>query len=146
MSPHARDSGLNIDRIERLSSRVPLVATKVRRGSASSSAPARRVPTQSSTKPLVRTRLAALAESGLVDVAFSTIRFFRRNRRLVAFDMDSTLIQGEVIDELARRPARASRSRRSTEAAMRGELDFQQSFRRSRRAAQGTAGIRAPRA
>ena len=50
----------------------------------------------------MRTALAALTESGEVDVAFQHDSIFRRNRRLVAFDMDSTLIQGEVIDELAR--------------------------------------------
>jgi phosphoserine phosphatase len=124
------DAGLNIDRIERLSSRVPLVADD---------GPARFCVEFSASAPradsaideaLVRTRLASLAESGLVDVAFQHDSIFRRNRRLVAFDMDSTLIQGEVIDELARLAGTGEQVKAITEAAMRGELDFQQSFRR----------------
>ena len=78
----------------------------------------------------VRTALAAITESGEVDVAFQHDSIFRRNRRLVAFDMDSTLIQGEVIDELARLAGAGDEVRTITESAMRGELDFQQSFRR----------------
>jgi phosphoserine phosphatase len=78
----------------------------------------------------VRTGLAAITQSGEVDVAFQHDSIFRRNRRLVAFDMDSTLIQGEVIDELAKLAGAGDEVRAITESAMRGELDFQQSFRR----------------
>ena len=78
----------------------------------------------------MRTRLAALTAPGTIDVAFQHDSIFRRNRRLVAFDMDSTLIQGEVIDELARLAGTGDQVRAITEAAMRGELDFQESFRR----------------
>jgi phosphoserine phosphatase len=55
---------------------------------------------------------------------------YRRNRRLVAFDMDSTLIEAEVIDELAHRAGVGDQVSAITEQAMRGELDFQDSFRR----------------
>jgi phosphoserine phosphatase len=77
----------------------------------------------------VRTALARLTETTEVDVAFQHDSIFRRNRRLVAFDMDSTLIQGEVIDELARLAGTGAQVQAITEAAMRGELDFQASFR-----------------
>ena len=63
-------------------------------------------------------------------MAFQHDSIFRRNRRLVAFDMDSTLIQGEVIDELAALAGVGEQVKAITEAAMRGELDFQESFRR----------------
>jgi len=64
-----------------------------------------------------------------VDIAFQKEGLFRRNRRLVVFDMDSTLIQHEVIDELAAAAGVGDRVAAITEAAMRGEIDFQQSFR-----------------
>ncbi len=124
MSAH----GLNIDRIDRLSSRTPL----------DRDASSQRFCvefTATAAAPIVvdedgvRTALAAIAESGEVDVAFQHDSIFRRNRRLVAFDMDSTLIQGEVIDELARLAGVGNQVRQITERAMRGELDFQQSFR-----------------
>ena len=54
---------------------------------------------------------------------------FRRNRRLICFDMDSTLIKTEVIDELADRAGVGEQVRTITEAAMRGEIDFNESFK-----------------
>ena len=65
-----------------------------------------------------------------IDIAFQRESIFRRNRRLFAFDMDSTLIQGEVIDELAKMAGVGDEVVKITEAAMRGELDFKQSFTR----------------
>ena len=65
-----------------------------------------------------------------IDVAFQRESIFRRNRRLFAFDMDSTLIQGEVIDELAKMAGVGEQVSRITEAAMRGELKFNESFTR----------------
>lgn len=65
-----------------------------------------------------------------VDIAFQEDNVFRRNRRLVAFDMDSTLIQAEVIDELAREAGVGDKVAAITESAMRGELDFKQSLRK----------------
>ena len=78
----------------------------------------------------MRAELMALTHEFDVDVAFQHDNVYRRNRRLVAFDMDSTLIQTEVIDELARLAGVGDQVAAITEAAMRGELDFQGSFRR----------------
>ena len=64
-----------------------------------------------------------------IDIAFQKEGLFRRNRRLVVFDMDSTLIQHEVIDELAVAAGTGDRVAAITEAAMRGDIDFQESFR-----------------
>ncbi|HBN14306.1 MAG TPA: phosphoserine phosphatase SerB, partial [Pseudohongiella sp.] len=63
------------------------------------------------------------------DIAFQQDSIFRRNRRLVVFDMDSTLIDAEVIDELAKAAGVGEQVAEITERAMRGELDFQASFR-----------------
>ena len=65
-----------------------------------------------------------------LDIAIQEDDVFRRNRRLVCFDMDSTLIQTEVIDELAAAAGVGAEVAAITEAAMRGELDFAESFRR----------------
>jgi phosphoserine phosphatase len=65
-----------------------------------------------------------------IDIAFQRESIFRRNRRLFAFDMDSTLIQGEVIDELAKMAGVADQVVGITESAMRGEIEFKESFRR----------------
>jgi phosphoserine phosphatase len=118
-------AGLNIDRIDRLSSRTPLDENG--RG---------RVCVELSASGLIRSEddmraaLLALTHTFDVDIAFQHDNVYRRNRRLVAFDMDSTLIQTEVIDELARLAGVGDQVARITEAAMRGELDFQASFRR----------------
>jgi phosphoserine phosphatase len=118
-------AGLNIDRIDRLSSRTPLDENG--RG---------RVCVELSASGLIRSEvdmraaLLALTHTFDVDIAFQHDNVYRRNRRLVAFDMDSTLIQTEVIDELARLAGVGDQVASITEAAMRGELDFQASFRR----------------
>jgi len=65
-----------------------------------------------------------------IDIAFQRESIYRRNRRLVAFDMDSTLIQAEVIDELAKLHGVGEQVSAITTAAMRGELDFKQSLTR----------------
>jgi len=62
-------------------------------------------------------------------VAVQEDNAYRRNRRLVCFDMDSTLIEQEVIDELALEAGVGEQVAEITERAMQGELDFQQSFR-----------------
>jgi phosphoserine phosphatase len=122
-------AGLNIDRIDRLSSRVPLAAGQQPQRfcvefTATSSTPAE------VDEDIVRTELARMTDAGDVDVAFQHDSIFRRNRRLVAFDMDSTLIQGEVIDALAGLAGTGAEVQAITERAMRGELDFKESFRR----------------
>jgi phosphoserine phosphatase len=65
-----------------------------------------------------------------VDIAFQEDNIFRRNRRLVCFDMDSTLIQTEVIDELAERAGVGKEVKAITESAMQGEIDFNESFKK----------------
>ncbi|MGB2130904.1 MAG: phosphoserine phosphatase SerB, partial [Marinobacterium sp.] len=65
-----------------------------------------------------------------VDIAFQKDDIYRRNRRLVVFDMDSTLIEAEVIDELAKEAGVGDQVVAITESAMRGEIDFDESFRR----------------
>lgn len=77
----------------------------------------------------LREKILALSERFGVDVALQPSNAWRRHRRLICFDMDSTLIQAEVIDELARRHGVYEEVASVTERAMRGELDFQQSFR-----------------
>lgn len=76
-----------------------------------------------------RRELLEVASELDVDLAFQEDTMYRRNRRLVAFDMDSTLIEAEVIDELARLAGVGEQVSAITERAMRGELDFQASFR-----------------
>ena len=78
----------------------------------------------------MRTEFLKAAQELSVDIAFQRESIYRRNRRLMVFDMDSTLIQGEVIDELAKLAGVADEVVKITESAMRGELDFNQSFTR----------------
>jgi len=78
----------------------------------------------------LRRALLTLAEQEDFDIAVQEDTIFRRNRRLIAFDMDSTLIQMEVIDELARLAGVGEQVAAITAAAMRGELDFNASFRK----------------
>ncbi|AWG20291.1 phosphoserine phosphatase SerB [Flavobacterium faecale] len=65
-----------------------------------------------------------------VDISFQEDTIYRRNRRLVCFDMDSTLIQTEVIDELADLNGVGEQVRAITESAMNGEIDFNESFKK----------------
>jgi phosphoserine phosphatase len=64
-----------------------------------------------------------------IDISFQKDDMYRRNRRLICFDMDSTLIKTEVIDELADRAGVGEQVRAITESAMRGEIDFSESFK-----------------
>jgi phosphoserine phosphatase len=117
-------AGLNIDRIDRLSGRAALSSDSSRMCvelAASGTA---------SDEDRLRATLMALTREFDIDVAVQHDTVFRRSRRLVAFDMESTLIRTEVIDELARLAGVGDQVAAITEAAMRGELDFQQSFRR----------------
>lgn len=77
----------------------------------------------------LREKALALGAAHGVDIALQEDCIWRTHRRLVCFDMDSTLIKAEVIDELARRHGVYDEVAEITERAMRGELDFQQSFR-----------------
>lgn len=118
--------GLNIDVITRLSGRVSLASPidypkACVQLSVSGSLPDER---------LIRTELTDLTQGLGLDISFHLDDVYRRNRRLVVFDMDSTLIQVEVIDELAKAAGVGAAVAAITEAAMRGELDFSQSLQR----------------
>lgn len=78
----------------------------------------------------MRADFLAAAQELSIDIAFQRESIFRRNRRLFAFDMDSTLIQGEVIDELAKMAGVGEQVSRITESAMCGEIKFDESFTR----------------
>ncbi len=119
------DHGLNIDKIARLSGRVPLPPNGARANACVEFS----VRGEAADLASLRTSLLELATELDVDIAYQEDSIFRRHRRLVAFDMDSTLIENEVIDELARRAGVGDRVAAITERAMRGELDFQASFR-----------------
>jgi phosphoserine phosphatase len=78
----------------------------------------------------MRIELMALADEMAVDIAFRPVSEYRRERWLFVFDMDSTLIQGETIDELAKMAGVGDQVVAITTSAMRGEIQFQESFRR----------------
>ncbi|GIX29931.1 MAG: phosphoserine phosphatase SerB [Porticoccaceae bacterium] len=122
----AAEGGLTIDTISRLSGRIPLDRID-RRSKACVEFSVRGAPLDAAA---FRARLLELAAELGVDLACQEDDIFRRHRRLVAFDMDSTLIEQEVIDELAREAGKGEEVARITEAAMRGELDFRESFAR----------------
>jgi phosphoserine phosphatase len=117
--------GLNIDGINRLSGRIPLgELPALSKACVEFSV---RGPLQDSS--LFRRHLLEVAGALDVDLAFQQDTMYRRNRRLVVFDMDSTLIEAEVIDELARVAGVGEQVSAITERAMRGEIDFSESFR-----------------
>lgn len=78
----------------------------------------------------LRTKLVEVARAAGVDVAVERAGLARRSKRLIVFDVDSTLVQGEVIEMLAARAGAEDEVRAVTEAAMAGELDFAESLRR----------------
>jgi phosphoserine phosphatase len=117
--------GLNIDGISRLSGRIPLgELPALSKACVEFSV---RGPLQDSGA--FRRDLLEVASELDVDLAFQQDTMYRRNRRLVVFDMDSTLIEAEVIDELARIAGVGEQVSAITERAMRGEIDFSESFR-----------------
>ena len=117
--------GLNIDRIDRLSGRMPLdVPTEKSKGCIEFSVRGEPVDPQQ-----MQAEFLHVAQELNVDIAFQQDSLFRRNRRLAVFDMDSTLIEAEVIDELAKAHGVGERVSEITERAMRGELDFRASFK-----------------
>tara|TARA_Y100000590_G_scaffold263893_1_gene296266 strand:- start:113186 stop:114376 length:1191 start_codon:yes stop_codon:yes gene_type:complete len=76
----------------------------------------------------IKANLYALSTQHRVDVAFLRDNVFRRSKRLIVFDMDSTLIQTEVIDEMAEVHGVGAEIKEITERAMNGELDFDESL------------------
>ncbi len=115
---------MNIDRIDRLSGRVPL--GELPPDSKACIEITARGPLQEPGQ--MRRELLEIAVQMDVDIAYQEDNVFRRNRRLFAFDMDSTLIAAEVIDELAAAAGVGPEVAAITERAMRGEIDFSDSF------------------
>jgi len=116
--------GMNIERLDRLSGQLspgPVPANACVELAVTGEA-SREVP--------MRAEFLATAQELSIDIAFQRESIFRRNRRLFVFDMDSTLIQGEVIDELAKMAGVGEQVSQITAAAMRGELNFDESFTR----------------
>lgn len=119
------DQGMNIDDIKRLTGRIPL-DENARTPKASVEFSVRGNPKDREQMQRYFMQLSSDLE---VDISFQEESMFRRMRRLICFDMDSTLIETEVIDELAERAGVGEQVRAITEAAMRGEIDFSESFR-----------------
>jgi phosphoserine phosphatase len=118
---------LNIDNISRLSGRVSLEGEE--RNGQSRACVEISVRGQPLSLEAMRAEFLRIANESNLDIAFQKDDAFRRNRRLVVFDMDSTLIQSEVIDELAREAGVGDKVAAITERAMHGELDFDASLR-----------------
>ncbi len=118
------EQGLNIDDINRLTGRVPLNPDK----RAPKACVELSVRGTLANKSAMQERFIELSNDG-VDVSFQEDNIYRRCRRLICFDMDSTLIRTEVIDELAERAGVGAQVSEITEQAMRGEIDFTESFK-----------------
>ena len=121
------EHGLNIDAIKRLTGRVPL-REEDRRARSCIELSVRGSLTDEE-RSTMQEGFMNLSDQGL-DVSFQKDDIYRRSRRLICFDMDSTLIETEVIDELAERAGVGPQVREITASAMRGEIDFRESFTR----------------
>ena len=120
------EQDMNIDDIKRLTGRIPLDENE-RTPKASVEFSVRGTPND---KEKMKADFLKLATELQVDISFQEDSMYRRMRRLICFDMDSTLIETEVIDELAIRAGVGDEVKAITESAMRGEIDFTESFRR----------------
>ncbi|MBR2428802.1 MAG: phosphoserine phosphatase SerB [Alistipes sp.] len=119
------EEGLNIDDINRLTGRMPLDEDE--RAPKTSIEFSVRGTLEDKTR--LQNTFMELSMKSDVDISFQKDGIFRRSRRLICFDMDSTLIRTEVIDELADRAGVGEQVREITERAMRGEIDFCESFK-----------------
>ncbi|MCF0185518.1 MAG: phosphoserine phosphatase SerB [Bacteroidaceae bacterium] len=116
---------LNIDSIKRLTGRIPLNGVDAKTSKACIQLSVRGFVPADSTLPK---DLMSISRELDVDISLQEDNMYRRCRRLICFDMDSTLIQTEVIDELAIRAGVGDQVKAITESAMRGEIDFKESF------------------
>ena len=119
------DQDMNIDDIKRLTGRIPL-DENARTPKASVEFSVRGTPRD---KEQMKADFMKLSAEQEMDISFQEESMYRRMRRLICFDMDSTLIETEVIDELAIRAGVGDQVKAIPEAAMRGEIDFCESFR-----------------
>ena len=118
------EQGLNIDSIRRLTGRQSIMHPE-KNVRACIEFSLRGTPCDRS---LMQEKLMKLSHNMEIDFSFQRDDMFRRMRRLICFDMDSTLIQTECIDELAERAGVGDKVKAITERAMRGEIDFKESF------------------
>lgn len=119
------EKNLNIDAIKRLTGRVSLVKKDdYPRASIQLS-----IRGKIENKAELTAKFMQISHDLSVDISFQEDNIYRRNRRLVCFDMDSTLIQAEVIDKLAELAGVGDKVKAITEAAMNGEIDFNESFK-----------------
>lgn len=120
------DKNLNIDAIKRLTGRTSLIKKdEYPRASIELS-----IRGKIENKSELTEKFMQISRQLDVDIAFQEDNIYRRNRRLVCFDMDSTLIQTEVIDELAELAGVGAEVRAITESAMQGEIEFNESFKK----------------
>ena len=119
------EQGLNIHDIVRLSGRVPLDRPVTNEIKSCIEFSVQGIPND---RAKMRANFLKIAAELDVDIAIQQDDAFRRNRRLVCFDMDSTLIKAEVIDELAKHAGVGDQVAAITERAMHGEIDFSESF------------------
>ena len=127
MTSVVAEHGLNIDAMKRLTGRIPL--SEDDRAAKSCIELSVRGSLTDEERSTMQEGFMNLSEIGL-DVSFQKDDIYRRSRRLICFDMDSTLIETEVIDELAERAGVGEEVRAITASAMRGEIDFRESFSR----------------
>ncbi|WP_462324689.1 phosphoserine phosphatase SerB [Desulfoplanes sp.] len=120
------DNGLNIDFMTRLTGRTSFVSPD------SNPRACIELSLRGTPRDLsgMHSRFLDISRTMGVDIGLQEDDMFRRNRRLIAFDMDSTLIQVEVIDELAKAAGVGDQVVAITESAMRGEIDFKESLTR----------------
>lgn len=120
------ENGLNIDNITRLTGRVSLTHPQIN--------PKASIQFSVSGTPVnitnMRSRFMDISQQENIDISFHVDNIYRKNRKVVVFDMDSTLIQAEVIVELAKLAGVGEEVDKITESAMRGEIDFKESFAR----------------
>jgi len=120
------DQNMNIDSIKRLTGRLSL---KMEDENSIRSCIELSVRGEVPDKNVLSAQFIKYSTELGIDISFQKDDMFRRNRRLICFDMDSTLIKTEVIDELAERAGVGAEVRAITESAMRGEIDFNESFK-----------------
>ncbi|ROS90405.1 phosphoserine phosphatase SerB [uncultured Duncaniella sp.] len=118
--------GMNIDSIQRLTGRMPLDMEEQPLSKSCVEFSVRGMPRDASA---MQERFMQLSQEEDFDISMQEDTLYRRCRRLICFDMDSTLIETEVIDELAVRAGVGDEVKAITERAMRGEIDFNESFK-----------------
>lgn len=119
------EQGLNIETITRLTGRMPLDKAEQPLTKGCIELSVRGTPKD---RIRMQSEFMNLASALDFDISMQEDTMYRRSRRLICFDMDSTLIRTEVIDELADRAGVGPQVRAITESAMRGEIDFRESF------------------